>query len=93
MRTTVTLPLALLDHQKAHPRTTSSVNAVAAAYTEGRDVPPIPVHVSRDGRVKLKRDGNHRLAAARQAGLREVLVCIDARDLHRLRAVIAAQKP
>jgi hypothetical protein len=47
---------------------------------------PIPVRWShRRGWLALDRDGNHRLAAARLAGVNSVLVRIDTRDAHRVR--------
>jgi hypothetical protein len=77
----LTMPVACLAGVRPRAHRTTRIEALVAAYRAGAGVPPIPVRLSTDGAVSLSRDGNHRLAAVRQAGITEVQVAIDARDL------------
>lgn len=65
------------------------VYALAAAYRGGQRVPAIPVRINKHGELHLEGDGNHRLAAARLAGVSHVDVIVDARNGPRLRKFAA----
>lgn len=80
----LTVPLAMLAAAKASPAFQERIRPLVTSYIQGVPVPPIPVRVSSGGTLKLDRDGNHRLAAARLAGIETVLVSLDERDVHRL---------
>jgi hypothetical protein len=64
------------------------VRALADAYRAGRRIAAIPVRIGRHGAMRLDYDGNHRLAAARLAGLSHVDVIVDARDAALLRKFV-----
>lgn len=87
------IPLALLAMERAWPRSMERVTRMAAAYQASSAIPAIPVRLSRSGdELRLEKDGNHRLAAARAAGLPSVEVSIDGRDRDRLLALIARKQ-
>lgn len=82
----VRVPLSELAQAVAVPRSERRVRELSRLYAASRPLAPIPVRWShRRGWLALDRDGNHRLAAARLAGVGSVLVRIDTRDAHRVR--------
>jgi hypothetical protein len=83
MKSVLELPVALLARATTRQRSVERVKSLALAYTSGRDVPPIPVRLTR-GMLQLDGDGNHRLAAVRLAGVTTVRVSIDSRVVSRL---------
>ena len=66
---------------------------VKAYRSRPSQVPPIPIRLNKHGQIRLDRDGNHRLQAAREAGLEVVRVELDARDVARLMAIDAISQP
>lgn len=82
------VPLTFLSGTRASPRLAERVRAIAAAYREQRPVPPIPIVLTQRGAVVLRGEGNHRLAAARDAAVADVYVSIDRRDAERLDALL-----
>jgi hypothetical protein len=78
MSETLIVPLRLLDDAHALIRNREAVHALALVYRnpQAPQPPPIPVRARRRGgrSLKLAGDGNHRLAAARLAGITDVLV-------------------
>lgn len=93
MRKTLRLELRALSRVRALPRLMERVEALEARYRAREPVPAIPVRITVHGELLLSRDGNHRLAAARRAGVTHVLVRLDARDAEKLRAVHGAVLP
>ena len=73
------VPLEALAHLRPGARFEERVRIFEACYREGRELPPIPVRVTLRGELVLSRDGNHRLEAARRAGVESVPVRVDAR--------------
>lgn len=76
MKKTLLLKLECLKGAKAAPRFQERLRALEARYRSGLHVPPIPISMSVHGTLSLDRDGNHRLAAARSAGVETVRVRI-----------------
>ena len=93
-KTTVRVPLSLLAAAPVHARLQERVRPLVLAYQSGPLPPPIPVHLNRHGALLLDADGNHRLAAARVAGVAEVEVAVDSRNVERLTVLAAlAREP
>jgi hypothetical protein len=82
------MPLTALKNVKPNPRFEHRVATFAQIYTGGGKLPPIPVRIDKHGQLHLARDGNHRLAAAKLAGLAHVdTFCPDERDNDELCAI------
>ncbi len=84
MKATLVIGLEGLRQIRALPRLMERVYALEARYREGLTVPAIPIRIDAHGALALSRDGNHRLEAARRAGVPEVWVRIDARAAARV---------
>lgn len=87
-RVVVEVPLSLLARMRPRPHYQSKVVGLAACYLSGVEVPPIPVRLQRvrRKRLELAGDGNHRLAAARLAGVEMIRVSLSAMDFERCKA-------
>jgi hypothetical protein len=82
------IPLTLLATAPVSPRDSIRVHALMKRYEAGLPVPSIPVWLTQHGDLILRRDGNHRLAAARRAAVETVKVNLDDRDAARLRRMV-----
>lgn len=62
---------------------------MVTAYRLEHPLPPIPVSFNEHGEVNLSLDGNHRLTAAREAGVIQVTVTCDTRDVFKMQQLVA----
>ena len=85
VKVALSVPLDLLRRTHVRVRSRARLESLRQFYAAGGNPPPIPLTVAKDGTVQLNGDGNHRLAAARAAGVPSVWVRIDRRNAHRLR--------
>ena len=70
----VRVPLASLEGLDAKAISRERLRSVRSATHAGRELPPIEIAISPDGRSGWMVDGNHRLVAARRRGDRTITV-------------------